>query len=90
MFGSLVSIGKSAYFIRAITYDAGLFPASRHRLHFITIFFKVVLPIMFSAFVAGFTYTFMTTMMSLSSVIFLVTPGFDLASEAAKMAQRKD
>jgi iron(III) transport system permease protein len=47
---------------------------------FITIFFKVVLPIMFSAFVAGFIYTFMTTMMSLSAVIFLVTPGFDLAS----------
>jgi iron(III) transport system permease protein len=47
---------------------------------FITIFFKIVLPIMFSAFVAGFIYTFMTTMMSLSSVIFLVTPGFDLAS----------
>jgi iron(III) transport system permease protein len=47
---------------------------------FLTIFFKVVLPIMFSAFIAGFIYTFMTTMMSLSSVIFLVTPGFDLAS----------
>jgi iron(III) transport system permease protein len=47
---------------------------------FLTIFFKVVLPIMFSAFIAGFVYTFMTTMMSLSSVIFLVTPGFDLAS----------
>jgi len=47
---------------------------------FITIFIKVILPIMFSAFVAGFIYTFMTTMMSLSSVIFLVTPGFDLAS----------
>jgi iron(III) transport system permease protein len=48
---------------------------------FLTIFFKVVLPLMFSAFIAGFIYTFMTTMMSLSSVIFLVTPGFDLASE---------
>jgi len=47
---------------------------------FITIFIKVILPIMFSAFVAGFIYTFMTTMMSLSSVIFLVTPGFDLAA----------
>jgi len=47
---------------------------------FITIFFKVILPIMFSAFIAGFIYTFMTTMMSLSSVIFLVTPGFDLAA----------
>ncbi len=47
---------------------------------FLTIFFKIILPIMFSAFVAGFIYTFMTTMMSLSSVIFLVTPGFDLAS----------
>jgi len=47
---------------------------------FLTVFFKVVLPIMFSAFVAGFIYTFMTTMMSLSSVIFLVAPGYDLAS----------
>jgi iron(III) transport system permease protein len=47
---------------------------------FITVFFKVILPIMFSAFIAGFIYTFMTTMMSLSSVIFLVTPGFDLAA----------
>jgi len=47
---------------------------------FLTTFFKVVLPLMFSAFVAGFIYTFMTTMMSLSSLIFLVTPGFDLAS----------
>ncbi|MBC8458059.1 MAG: iron ABC transporter permease, partial [Deltaproteobacteria bacterium] len=47
---------------------------------FLTIFFKVVLPLMFSAFIVGFIYTFMTTMMSLSSVIFLVTPGFDLAS----------
>jgi iron(III) transport system permease protein len=47
---------------------------------FVTTFFKVILPIMFSAFIAGFIYTFMTTMMSLSSVIFLVTPGFDLAA----------
>jgi iron(III) transport system permease protein len=47
---------------------------------FLTVFFKVILPIMFSAFVAGFIYTFMTTMMSLSSVIFLVSPGYDLAS----------
>jgi len=47
---------------------------------FLTVFFKVVLPLMFSAFIVGFIYTFMTTMMSLSSVIFLVCPGFDLAS----------
>jgi iron(III) transport system permease protein len=47
---------------------------------FLTIFIKIVLPLMFSAFVAGFLYTFMTTMMSLSSAIFLVSPGFDLAS----------
>lgn len=47
---------------------------------FLTIFIKIVLPLMFSAFVAAFIYTFMTTMMSLSSVIFLVSPGFDLAS----------
>jgi iron(III) transport system permease protein len=47
---------------------------------FLTVFFKVVLPLMFSAFIVGFIYTFMTTMMSLSSEIFLVCPGFDLAS----------
>jgi iron(III) transport system permease protein len=47
---------------------------------FLTTFFRIVLPIMFSAFIAGFVYTFMTTMMTLSSVVFLVTPGFDLAS----------
>ena len=47
---------------------------------FLTTFYKVVLPIMFPAFIAGFIYTFMTAIVSLSAVVFLVSPGFDLAS----------
>lgn len=48
--------------------------------NFITTFYKVVLPIMFPAFIAGFIYTFMTTLVSLSAVVFLVSPGFELAA----------
>jgi iron(III) transport system permease protein len=47
---------------------------------FLTTFYRVVLPIMFPAFIAGFIYTFMTAIVSLSAVVFLVSPGFDLAS----------
>jgi iron(III) transport system permease protein len=47
---------------------------------FLTTFCKIVLPIMFPAFIAGFVYTFMTAIVSLSAVVFLVSPGFDLAS----------
>jgi iron(III) transport system permease protein len=35
---------------------------------------------MFPAFIAGFLYTFMTAIVSLSAVVFLVSPGFDLAA----------
>ncbi len=48
--------------------------------NFLTTFQKVVLPLMFPAFVAGFIYTFMTAIVSLSAVVFLVSPGFDLAA----------
>jgi len=48
--------------------------------HFMTTFHKVVLPLMFPAFIAGFIYTFMTAIVSLSAVVFLVSPGFDLAA----------
>jgi iron(III) transport system permease protein len=48
--------------------------------NFIQTFTKVVLPIMFPAFIAGFIYTFMTSIVSLSAVVFLVSPGFDLAA----------
>ena len=37
-------------------------PGSRRRL--LTTFFRIVLPIMFPAFVAGFIYTFMTAIVS--------------------------
>jgi len=48
--------------------------------NFLTTFYKIVLPLMFPAFIAGFVYTFMTTMVSLSAVVFLVSPGFELAA----------
>jgi iron(III) transport system permease protein len=48
--------------------------------NFIYTFYKIVLPIMFPAFIAGFIYTFMTSIVSLSAVVFLVSPGFDLAA----------
>jgi iron(III) transport system permease protein len=45
-----------------------------------TTFRRIVLPIIFPAFMYGFMYVFMTSMVSLSAVIFLVSPGQDLAS----------
>lgn len=43
-------------------------------------FAKIIVPIMFPSFVAGFVYAFMTAMVSVSSVIFLVSPGTELAA----------
>ena len=48
--------------------------------NFMTTFYKIVLPIMFPAFIAGFIYTFMTAIVSLSAVVFLVSPGYELAA----------
>lgn len=48
--------------------------------NFLTTFYRIVLPIMFPAFIAGFIYTFMTALVSLSAVVFLVSPGFELAA----------
>lgn len=48
--------------------------------NFMATFYKIVLPLMFPAFIAGFIYTFMTTLVSLSAVVFLVSPGFELAA----------
>jgi len=48
--------------------------------NFLTTFYKVVLPLMFPAFITGFIYTFMTAIVSLSAVVFLVSPGFELAA----------
>ena len=45
-----------------------------------TTFQRIVLPIIFPAFMYGFMYVFMTTMVSLSAVVFLVSPGRELAS----------
>jgi iron(III) transport system permease protein len=46
----------------------------------LTTFRRITLPLMSSAFVAGFLFTFMQAMISLSAAIFLVAPGTLLAS----------
>jgi len=46
----------------------------------ITTFRRIVLPIIFPAAMYGFIYVFMTTMVSLSAVVFLTSPGSPLAS----------
>jgi len=43
-------------------------------------FRRIVLPIIFPAFIYGFMFVFMTTMVSISAVIFLISPGYPLAS----------
>jgi iron(III) transport system permease protein len=43
-------------------------------------FTRIVLPLISSAFVAGFIFTFMVGMIAVSAVIFLITPGKNLAS----------
>ncbi|MCR6109454.1 iron ABC transporter permease [Bacillus sp. A301a_S52] len=43
-------------------------------------FWKIVVPLLLPAFMAGFVYTFMTAMVSVSSVIFLISPGNNLAA----------
>ncbi|WP_018922895.1 ABC transporter permease [Salsuginibacillus kocurii] len=43
-------------------------------------FRRVVAPLLTPAFMAGFVYTFMTSMVSVSSVIFLISPGTNLAA----------
>jgi len=46
----------------------------------VTTFRRIVLPIIFPAAMYGFIYVFMTTMVSLSAVVFLTSPGSPLAS----------
>ena len=46
----------------------------------ITTFRRIVLPIIFPAAMYGFMYIFMRTMITLSAVIFLISPGYFLAS----------
>jgi len=45
-----------------------------------TTFRRIVLPIIFPAFIYGFIYVFVTSMISLSAVVFLVSPTYQLAS----------
>src|SRR5699024_8144073 len=41
-------------------------------------FWKVIVPIMIPPFAAGFIYAFMTAMVSISSVVFLISPDTNL------------
>lgn len=43
-------------------------------------FLKVVLPLISSALIAGFIYTFMVGMIAVSAVIFLISPGNNLVA----------
>lgn len=43
-------------------------------------FWKVVVPLMVPPFVAGFIYAFMTAMVSISSVVFLISPNTNLVA----------
>lgn len=43
-------------------------------------FWKVVVPLMIPPFTAGFIYTFMTAMVSISSVVFLISPDTNLVA----------
>lgn len=43
-------------------------------------FMRVVVPLLSPSFVVGFVYTFMTAMVSVSSVIFLISPGTNIAA----------
>ena len=45
-----------------------------------TTFRRIVLPLIFPAFMYGFMYTFMRTMVGLSAMIFLISPGYSLVS----------
>jgi len=45
-----------------------------------TTFRRIVLPIIFPAFMYGFMYVFMRAMIGLSAVIFIASPGYPLAS----------
>jgi len=46
----------------------------------LTTFRRIVLPIIFPAFMYGFMYVLMRTMIGLAAVIFLVSPGYPLAA----------
>lgn len=43
-------------------------------------FLKIITPLLSPAFVVGFVYTFMTAMVSISSVVFLIAPGTNLVA----------
>jgi iron(III) transport system permease protein len=47
---------------------------------FLTTFRRIVLPLMGTAFVAGLVYAFLNSMLTLSAVVFLISPGRETAS----------
>lgn len=87
----LILVLNSAFRFAAVGMEAGI--AKLHQLSIeveeasrnlgagtAVTFVRVVLPIIFPAAIYGFIYVFMTTMVSLSAVVFLTSPGYPLAA----------
>lgn len=76
-----VSVGMEAGISKLHQLDPSLEEASRGLgAGLLTTFWRVVLPLLGSAFAAGFVYTFMVGMITVSAVVFLVAPGMNLAA----------
>ncbi|HSB68748.1 MAG TPA: iron ABC transporter permease [Candidatus Methylomirabilis sp.] len=81
MIARFLAVGLEAGVSKLHQIDRGLEEASADLgAGALTTFRRIVLPLMSSAFAAGFLFTFMQSMISLSAAIFLVAPGRLLAS----------
>jgi len=81
MIARFLAVGLEAGVSKLHQIDASLEEASADLgAGILTTFRRIILPLMSSAVVAGFLFTFMQSMISLSAAIFLVAPGNLLAS----------
>ena len=81
MIARFLAVGLEAGVSKLHQIDRGLEEASADLgAGALTTFRRIVLPLLSSAFAAGFLFTFMQSMISLSAAIFLVAPGRLLAS----------
>jgi len=76
-----LSVGMEAGISKLHQLDPSIEEASRALgAGLLATFRRVVVPLMGSAFVAGFVYTFMVGTITVSAVVFLVAPGMNLAA----------
>lgn len=76
-----LSVGMEAGISKLHQLDPSLEEASRALgAGLLATFGRVVVPLMGTAFLAGFVYTFMVGMITVSAVVFLVAPGMNLAA----------